>query len=232
MFQAFVWMFRALNFKQHYWLIFSMVLITYIPILAPNNITKIISLIPLIYIFGYFWNLVENIIDKDVNIEANNVYDGKIKEIYNIILPSLGIKNNMWRGIAFVAALFLLLIPAGLIMYLGINACANPLIVKVFLALFILTVPAFLWNYADKNSIVSVWNIGKAVYIMGNYPFRYLSRFLVFAAIFLVSGFIDGFLLSYYPIFILICALKQTYVVYVYAYLMGTLMPHSEANIV
>lgn len=104
--------------------------------------------------------------------------------------------------------------------------------------------PALLWNYAYKNSVVAVWNIRKAIYLMGNYPFRYIFNTILFILIAVGSSFVDGFagnfmkvaftsgdiigmVLSALLLFLL--SLKNIYLIFVFAYLLGTIAPTSES---
>ena len=114
------------------------------------------------------------------------------------------------------------------------------LLLYVFLCAFI---PALLWNYAVRDSVFAVWNIRKAIYIMGNYTGKYIWNTLLFIIFYLVDyaliaaiafilglnniepGFWSGIRLLIFYIFSYI---QYLYCIYVYAYLLGTIAPPHE----
>lgn len=261
MLEPFLWMFSIKDFKKHFLYMFFFGLISYIIgyamiILPPfggliiiNQVLAFIFLIlPTFYTTGYFWNLTEEIINRDWDIILHNIYDGIIKEYYEIALPELNLGKNIWRGIASTVAMILLSLPFIFIIATGtlFNALASlppvaSLVIPIFLTLFI---PALLWNYAHRNSVVAVWNIRKAIYLMGNYPLKYILNTIIFVIIYATNGFIDylaqqflrtaltnfdpvGLTLSALVIFLMV--LKYLYFIYVYAYLLGTIAPTSES---
>ncbi|MCM1002746.1 MAG: hypothetical protein NC408_00210 [Candidatus Gastranaerophilales bacterium] len=258
MLEPFFWMFHLKDFKKHFLFIFLLGLISYVLGFAliytpiPKEIgalvTALLWVLPAIYTAGYFWNLTEEIINRDWDIILHNIYDGIIKEYYEIQLPELNIGKNIWRGIASIVAMTLLWIPFVIIIWMGVMShvfMSLPRIAAILIPLFFaFFAPALLWNYAYKNSIVSVWNIRKAIYLMGNYPFRYLFNTIIFIILAAASSFIDGFagnfmkvaftsgdivgmILSALILFLL--TVKNIYLIYVYAYLLGTIAPTSES---
>ena len=112
--------------------------------------------------------------------------------------------------------------------------------------------PALLHNYAYRDSVFAVLNLRKAVYLMGNYPFRYLwNTFLIFifsliSAVILnflsnISGFssnISNVNLSHvianihviitFAIIMLVTIFWRIYPLFVNAYLLGTIAPKEE----
>lgn len=253
--QPFVWMFKVKEFKKHYLYLALLTIVMYvlyfgltiIPISASfqflvNGAAYICSIIPGLYILGYFWNLTEQIIHRDRNIEANNIYDGKIKETYTITLPELDFIDNVWRGVASIVATVLLIIPFVIIMFMGIRqgtlAALPPafaIFIPVFLSLFF---PALFWNFAYRGSVIAVWNIRKAIYLVGNYTAKYFLNVIILLVISVISGLIDYFLLILAfstANFVIIAAayaivgIKDLYCIFVNAYLIGTIAPTSEA---
>ena len=246
--QPFIWMFKTKGFKKHYLLLLIILLLAYALNFAftfmPEfkGIAHLLSLVPGLYLLGYFWNLTEEIINREQNIEANNIYDGKIKETYTITLPELEFIDNVWRGIASIIANILLVIPFAIIMLMGLRhgtLAALPPAYAIFIPIFlILFVPALLWNFAYRGSVVSVWNIRKAIYLVGNYPLRYFANVFTIVVVSIISGGIDYLLAAFVRstgnlVFIiaayLIIGIKYLYFIYVNAYLIGTIAPTSEA---
>ena len=98
--EAFLWMFKEKDFKKHYFkLLFStlslILLATILTILlcifAFGNfliefllyiIIFFLFLIPTLLPTGYFWELTEKIIDRETDVQANSVYNGKIKKTW------------------------------------------------------------------------------------------------------------------------------------------------------
>ena len=264
MFEPFIWMFKNTDFKQHfvylffiYIKFFVLALICYLigfvffhnPILIP--VFAILAILffvaPGFCIQGYFWELTENIISRDWDIKAANVYNGKIKEIYRISLPELNTVRFIWRGFASVVATILMVVPFGLLITSGTflsTVCAMSIPAALLLYIFLCTfIPALLWNYAAKDSVFAVWNIRKAVYIMGNYTGKYIWNTILFIIFYLFDyvllafityllklNNIDLSLLSWVKAFILLLLgyAQYIYCVYVYAYLLGTITPPHE----
>lgn len=253
--QPFIWMFKIKDFKQHFWYLICLSIILYvlciglafIPIPEPfkfltKGISYLLSTIPGLYIVGYFWNLTEQIINREKDIDANNIYDGKIKETYTITLPELNFIDNIWRGIASIIATILLAIPFAIIMLAGFKqgtlAALPPafaLFIPAFLCMFF---PALFWNFAYRGSVVAVWNIRKAIYLVGNYPLKYFVNVFTMVVINIISTAIDYFLSTFalskanliiITIVYAIIGLKYLYFIFVNAYLLGTIAPTSEA---
>ena len=111
--------------------------------------------------------------------------------------------------------------------------CYNLLYVFFFAFL-----PAMLWNYAKENSVFAVWNIRKAVYLLGTYPGKYILNTFVFVIFYLLNWlFVYGLILLTIPIQIqylqvLICnfaaSILYLYSLHVYAYLLATITPPGE----
>ena len=264
MFEPFVWMFKTEGFEKHFLYLFFM----YIKFFVPAIICLVIGLVsmhnpifmasffglsillfiaPLLCIQGYFWELTQNIISRAWDISAANVYNGKIKEIYRVELPEIKTTRFIWRGIASGVATVMMLLPFALLVTSGTFLAAfsslpitTALLLYVFLCAFI---PALLWNYAVRDSVFAVWNIRKAIYIMGNYTGKYIWNTLLFIIFYLVDyaliaaiafilglnniepGFWSGIRLLIFYIFSYI---QYLYCIYVYAYLLGTIAPPHE----
>jgi len=105
-----------------------------------------------------------------------------------------------------------------------------------------------LWNYAKSNSVFAVWNIRKAVYLLGTYTGKYLLNSFIFALFYILncaivyavnvfliaigvlslslnnfSGLIMCFIVSN-----LTAVVLYLYSLHVYAYLLATITPVSE----
>lgn len=243
MFEAFIWMFKKENFKKHYLILICCSLLTNLTLILflMGKITSIISMafaglimfITGLFLCGYFWNLTENIIDAEADISANTVYNGKIKTFLKIELPTLKIFKLIWRGFASIIANILILIPYFLLIYLAnLSAAVKPstLMLLPFIMLFyLLFFPALFWNYAKSNSVFAVLNITKAVYIMGNYPGRYIVKAFQLAVIYILFTVLTVFLTNTTDIFVYIAILPVAiYLTLVYAYILGTLVPNEE----
>ena len=151
-------------------------------------------LIPNLLPIGYFWELTEKIINRESDIQANSVYNGKIKKTYKFELPEFGIAKFIWHGFASIIANTIMVIPYMLLLFLGIknnSFCTFPQILVISLILFAILIPALLWNYAKQNSVFAVLNIPKAVNIIGNHLFRYLKTIILLFIIYLINVFLD-----------------------------------------
>lgn len=266
--EAFLWMFKEKDFKKYYFkLLFSTLGLNFLAIvltvlLYTFALDKFIMeiffyiiiffllLTPILLPTGYFWELTEKIIDRETDVQANSVYNGKIKKTWKFELPEFSITRFIWRGFASIVANIIMIVPYLLLLFIGIknnSFCTFPQILIISLILFALLVPALLWNYAKQNSVFAVLNIPKAVNIMGNYPFRYLKTIILLFIIYLINVFLDEVIIKMilpyitgifdfkdiliilgiiiYSIFIII---KSFYLIFINAYLLGTLTPENE----
>lgn len=275
MFEAFIWMFKAENLKKHllYFLLTycSFFLAAMIFSVAAYFLQKyfifsilcyliaaLLFIAPSLCIQGYFWELTSNIISRDVDIKAANVYNGKIKQVFKIELPTLNTCKFIWRGIASIVATILMFLPFVMLVvttyFTGVfllpmvnigNYESTYLTSYLFLYLFLSSfIPALLWNYARQDSVVAVWNIRKAIFIMGNYTGKYIWNTLLFIVFYVLNYAVIagiGFLLRVYDglaldvtavirilLFYLLSMAVYFYSLYVYAYLLGTIAPPAE----
>ena len=262
MLEAFVWMFRDKQFKSHYIYLFSKFIFfeiaalvlffvtdplkLFVNIQFVNLIAIILAVFPFLCIQGYFWEMTENVIAREFDIKSANIYNGKIKQIYVIELPELRFFKLVWRGIASIFATFLLLFPFIYMIYKEIiKPDMLPLSMQVLLYLFwAFFIPALLWNYAHRDSVVAVWNIRKAIYLMGNYTGKYIFNIILFIIFYTVDYFILFFLAEVLGIktitelnsinaikvliWTVVAYIKYFYTLYVYAYLLGTIAPSEE----
>lgn len=212
MFDSLFWMFKTENFKNHFIYLLSIylffilmsVFLFFISSILTDMVWKVVLWIfsaltfisPMLCFQGYFWNLTDNIINRQTDIISSNVYNGKVKEIFKIELPEINTRRFIWRGIASIVASLLLCYPFVILLVLAsltsgtavafynFDLAATVVMYAgcyLFLGLFI---PALLWNYAKQDSIFAVWNFPKAVHIMGTYTGKYIWNtflFLVFA---------------------------------------------------
>ncbi len=220
-------------------------------------------IIPMLINQGYFWELTEETINRECDYTASNVYNGRVSEVYKIHLPIWNTKKFLWRGISSIVASIILYIPVVTLYTYSMFQMADkntgiysipffsaysfdvtPVMLACLLIYFV--TPGLLWNYANRNSIMSILNIRKAIYVMGNYTGRYFFNVLCFLVYFVADFFIMCMLvklfgISYMPnmdsnfitlaifaVYLLITELKYLYLIYVYAYLLGTIAAPCE----
>ena len=204
---------------------------------------------------GYFWELAGNVISRDWDISASSVYSGKINEKYIIKLPEFKPLRLCWRGFASIVATILMFLPFALLVIS--TSCTNVFIMPIecieqynslykicydiLYFMFLLALPALLWNYAKQNSIFAVWSVQKFVYLLDSYTAKYFINsiyFIIFYAIncvvlfavhygMLILGFTTE---SYIPQIVagLFASFLYLYNLHVYAYLLGTITPVTE----
>lgn len=269
MFEAFYWIFKTEGVKQQIFYLLGrtgILIALYLIIIALSFLNPILLIVNpiLLFIFGllicflwsgYYWELTEQIIGRDFDVVASTVYDGRIKNKYNIELPELSFKKFIWRGFASFIATLILIVPYVLLIAAGIysikigseNALLGnirsylPIVAAIALSIFLF--PALMWNYAVRNSIIAVLNIRKAIFIIGNYTGKYLwNVFLMFAlnilinGIFLIAensflaiGYFNTNLAKVFLIFVvLVHFITVIYQMFVNAYLLGTITPPAE----
>ena len=148
----------------------------------------------ILLIQGYFWELTAKIISRDIDIKASNIYSGKIKTIFRIELPDFKPIAFAWRGFASHIASVLMFVPFLLLVFTSYftqvfyqDYFSNEVYTKVFTIcfntiyfLFFALIPAMLWNYAKENSVVAVWNLKKAFYILETYTLKYIWNSILF----------------------------------------------------
>lgn len=224
----------------------------------------ILMILPFLCLSGYFWCLTENVIDRHQEAKVNSVYNGKAKFKEIITLPQLDFRRFVWRGIAGIVATIIMELPIILFFCLSSFSLANivafwsinPLVAEiiVILAIFLIMsiIPALLWNYARRDSIVATLNLPKAIYIIGTYTGKYIANTFLYILYSLAYGFILYFILGsfglaipqagnfgqisdfniltnqIYVIYFIVNYLMGIYFIYVYAYLLGTIAPPSE----
>lgn len=266
------WMFNEKDFKTHfsyllkYTVIFAVLIIllaiTTLNIGNKNPILLYITLFMILIIalcflcfpLGYFWELTDKIIYRKTDIIASNIYDNKIKHVNLIEFPELNIWKFIWRGFASIIANIIMFIP-----YISIIAIAitnshdiesiNLTTITILNILFMLFIPALLWNYARKNSIVSTLNIFIAIDILGNSTFKYLKTIILLSLVYFSNIIIDFFVSKIFVFFfgtsiqnlplnipttfgiillILYSLIKYYYLIFVNAYILGTMMPEKN----
>ena len=266
-------MFKIPEFKKHFLTIaiinilalivayYSLFLDVVLPIKA--LIFLGLCFFPLLINFGYFWESIHNIIERRVEHEFTNVYSKNYKQSIIIELPELNLFKLVWRGISGIVASIVVIIPISLLVYNSmttnnaVNVQQNPMMQTVAIIFYSTFLPALFWNYAKNNSIVSMLNIPKVVYIMGNYTLSYIVKTFAIVALACVNSLIDKFIInqsgildvfsiwkdnaSLYEIFktpdasfliilifLAVLQLKTFYFALVNAYLLGTLVPCEE----
>lgn len=210
MLKPFVWMFSTENFKKHFLYLFF----TYFKFVIPAIIfyitgyyiandfsfwsylaSGVLFFAPFLCIQGYFWELTSQIISREWDIEGASIYNGKIKQTYQIKFPELNTLKFIWRGIASIVANIIMFCPLIMLFYfsaftgifgtqlLGTNMFENPSYYYAAILAWIIygfLTPALLWNYAKQDSVVAVLNYRKAIYITGNYTGKYILNCIIF----------------------------------------------------
>ena len=159
-----------------------------ISVLSPDNHIRIFYISSSLVVQGYFWELTSSIISRDVDIVANNIYSGKIKSVFVISLPDFKPAKFIWRGFASIVASIMMVLPYALLVFstaftdvftlpmleIGNFHSIYAICYNLLYVFFFAFLPAMLWNYAKENSVFAVWNIRKAVYLLGTYPGKYI----------------------------------------------------------
>ena len=271
MIEPLIWMFKLAEFKKHFIYLAVIGLIFFISAICSlyltfifdfytNQISTIVFalliLIPILCLTGYFWCVTENAINRQDCIVASSIFNGKIKTVKNIKLPQWDFRKFVWRGIASVFATVLLYIPCSYIcirIFKNLNELNVSQVLLFCLIVFVISfIPALLWNYAKRDSIVAVLNVPKASYIMGTYTWRYIfntTLFVLFSIVYTSVLYFIANLLGLDSItsqlhidsvksviipvplvlFLLISYTTSIYWLYVNAFLLGTLTPTNEA---
>jgi len=267
-FKPFIWMFETENFGKRIAQLFAVTVLLYILSIAcffAGNMLNgcveryflysgsiLFFIASWLILQGYFWELTSNVISRDVDIAANNIYSGKIKNVYTVHLPDFKPMTFLWRGIASVVASILMVLPYALLVFSttftgtfllpwdNINTYHSTyaLSYNLLYLFFFIFMPAMLWNYAKQNSVVAVWNVRKAVFIIENYFFKYVGHTILFVLVYVLNCFVlfciyniltawnvndvCGLLLYF------ISAVIYLYTLHIYAYLLGTITPVCE----
>ena len=104
MIKPLIWMFKIENFREHYWKLFRnyfffvlvalglmLLSVGFHDYQALSGILLVLScivfIIPFLMCQGYFWELTDEIISRDYDITASEVYNGRISQIFKIGLP-------------------------------------------------------------------------------------------------------------------------------------------------
>lgn len=233
--------------------------------IAKNVILFLIMMIPWLSLAGYFWCLTDNIINREQLPVANSIYNGRVKLIDKITLPEWDSMRFIWRGIASIVTTIIMYIPIVMIICTILHNLDSVLTFwnipheygyKIFVGLTIFLlffVPALLWNYAKRDSVVAVLNFPKAVYIVETYTGTYILNTLLFAFfsfihshilkfVLFVLGLVayvtprsitfaaDANLVVHIVLFAIISYLIEIVFVYINAYLLGTFAPPSEGD--
>ena len=170
-----------------------------ISVLSPDNHIRIFYISSSLVVQGYFWELTSSIISRDVDIVANNIYSGKIKSVFVISLPDFKPAKFIWRGFASIVASIMMVLPYALLVFstaftgvftlpmleIGNFHSIYAICYNLLYVFFFAFLPAMLWNYAKENSVFAVWNIRKAVYLLGTYPGKYILNTFVFVIFYL-----------------------------------------------
>lgn len=275
MLEPLVWMFRNKDFKKRFLqlcLTLIVALLILIGLLFSTNVIEftflngqILNILFVVVCFftsliiqGYFWELTSNIISRNWDISASNVYSGKIKERFFIDLPKINVIRFLWRGLASIVATIMMMLPFVLVIYTSVlttpafnfdveyieglsvvyQVSCGIVLVMLFIAL-----PALLWNYAKQDSVFAVWNFPKAFYLIDSYPLQYIKNLILFVIFYLLNTGII-YLLNYFFMIVMqlspqenplvyvmigiISTFMYLYSLHVYAYLLGTIAPVSE----
>ena len=199
-----------------------------------------LMIIPTLLSMGYFWKMVENIIDRRTDIVSSSIYGGKVNLIESIEIPNIKFFSYIWKGFAGSVAVLIMEIPVFvLLLYCLIykNEQFIPAVIAVQVLIWILS-PGLYWNYAKENSIFSILNVYVAGHLFENKPGRYIWNALlsiiswgICIAIAYFLEFIIGVPSSINSVFdavktvipTLILFVPYLYVLHVHAFLIGTL---------
>lgn len=214
------WMFKEKDFVKHFFILFFVeiffliagitVFYTLVKFFGTDNnfallvMLAVIFIIPFLFMQGYFWELTENVINREIDITTASVYNGKINQNNIIKLPKIEFFQMIWRGIASIVASLIFFIPIAYALTCYSKTGLDPsqtlnytkeqvsLIFTIFISCFI---PALLYNYASRNSVFAMLNIPKAVFIMGNYTWSYIKNTFLFILFSAAYSYIMGLLL-------------------------------------
>ena len=257
MLNAFVWMFRKKEFAKHFFYLMFFIFMALALTIAStknlfafnNNLALAMEFLPFVIYFvlmGYFWDLSSEIIERERDVEASSVYNKRVSIKYNFEMPSLNFIKLAWRGFSSIVASVLIPIPYLILFYISSSSGhydSLPTWVKIFsLGLFVSFAPALYWNYAKTNSVFATLNIAKAVFVMGNYTFRYISIVFVWLLLLLANFYVDSIIYNYVSVahdinlisISILCLMsflfifKTAYLIFVHAYILGSLVPASE----
>lgn len=261
MIKPFVWMFEAENFWKRIVQLMAVQFLFYVLVYGFNYAGKfeqisyisklvcyylvIISLaVPWLFLQGYFWQLASNVISREVDISANSIYTGKIKNVYTIHLPEFKPVAFLWRGIASIVASMIMVLPYVMLVYSTIftESFLMPwdnirafhhlyfLSYNLLYLFFFAFMPAMLWNYAKQNSVFAVWNIPKAVYLLEHYFLRYVGNTILFVLFYILNCFVLYWVYQTFGnvVTCIVAAIFYPYSLHVYAYLLGTITPVAE----
>ncbi len=258
--KPFIWMFETENFWKRIVQLLAVQLLFYILASVFNyfimlqDISFILKMLCYVLMFfslvvpwlifqGYFWRLTANVISRDMDIQSNSIYSGKVKSVFTIHLPEFKPAEFLWRGFASVIATIVMILPYAMLVYSTIftESFSMPwnnidsyhklysASYNLLYLFFFAFMPALLWNYAKQNSVFAVWNIPKAVYIIENYFFKYVGHTILFVIFYLLNFFV---LYQIYQLFgnivYLVSGILYLYSLHVYAYLLGTITPVAE----
>lgn len=194
-----------------------------------------------LFIQGYLYELIDCIIQRKREIIAPSIYNKKVKSIFIITPPDIKILKLIWRGVASIIASILLYAPYALLlstkMHLDVfdlpmqhikiwESCYFVFYKFLFVAYFFY-VPAFLWNYANSNSVLGVLDIRRTSYVITNNFPRYIFNAVLFALFYLANDDLTMFIINSFAsntvIFNLLFSLQYVYFINVIAYLLGTI---------
>lgn len=269
--EAFIWMFKKKDYMKQFLifmvtilvLIISAMLIYYNIIVDIKNSSSInfmfyfkpvfslfLVALPLLIIIGYFFKLTLNVIQRKYTQELSNIYDGIMSKNCEIELPKLNLFSLALKGIGAVIAMIVPITAVSGLFYISFvhgNAHELPLPVWIFIIVFLLfLIPALLWNYAKENTLFSMINLSKSVYIIGNYFFNYIKTIIALLFASTISSIISHFTITTFGStnlaiktldimhinFFIALSLDYILIVYltfVYAYIIGTIAPIEEA---
>ena len=273
--EAFTWMFRTEGFKKHYlFLCLSGIVLfllsgifgygAYYSLNLHNMLITILLAVIAIFCFismgllpsGYFWYLTCSAAERQQDFQYSNVYDGTFKETIKVELPEIKPFAFIWRGFASFVATMLLIYPVLILIVItaagsafsGLNNLPALFVSYGFFFLFLgMLIPGLLWNYAVRNSIIAVWNIPKAIHLLGTYTGRYVLHTALYLLICftlnilftwlkglfgiddyaIMSGDIAS-IIKAFVFYYLVLNPIFSYILFVYAYLLGTIAPSGE----
>lgn len=230
-------------------------------------ISAILFIVPLLMTAGYFWCLTDNAINRKIITRSGSIYTGSIELGNQITLPDFMPKHFIWRGFASIIATIIMYIPLTTIYLAATNDVNNVIsfwnisyeytnvvfvVITIFFSIF---VPALLWNYARRDSVLAMLNLPKAIYIIESYPAKYFKNMILFLIFSLLHFYIIKLMLSILSVdtflvfgngipivqtsiletsfvnlvvFLFFGYITELYFVFINSYLLGTIAPPSE----
>lgn len=163
-----------------------------------------------------------------------SVTEAIIKQNNNILLPKFNTVNNFIKGLKYFFAILLVMLCCLFVMIilkLVFSSLCISILQLLIVGLISLYGCAFVWNFANNNSIFSFFEFKKVFKSVANAPLQYFKHIMLLGLIVIVGAIlaiIAEFLISFIPsspiaiiLFSVISAFIDTYIALVSAYLIA-----------